>query len=250
MTRELLNKQQLQILNKHRLNYPLAIAEKDYLLALTLEIIFNSGLKNALIFKGGTALHHTYLPQLRFSQDLDFTALKPIAIEELLEIFEPYNFLRVKKHYTSPATLKLEKLSYSGPLELPGWLKIEIDFKQNVAMPARNIVYNNAYGVKVEPLVMDIKEICAEKIRAMNERFRYRDFYDFGMIMKTSKLDLQEVFDLLKQKELRQPLKLKNIMDHWLLASQAKKQDLAQIYVTLEIAESEIATYLNQIPLD
>lgn len=32
--------------------------------------------------------------------------------------------------------------------------------------------------------VMDIREITAEKIRAMSDRIRYRDFYDFAMILK------------------------------------------------------------------
>ena len=32
-------------------------------------------LAESLVFKGGTALHHCYLPQHRFSEDLDFTSL-------------------------------------------------------------------------------------------------------------------------------------------------------------------------------
>lgn len=31
-------------------------------------------------------------------------------------------------------------------------------------------------------MVMDIREMCAEKIRAANERARYRDFYDLYML--------------------------------------------------------------------
>ena len=59
---ELLNKTELKIFNK-RLKYPLAIAEKDYFLALVSKIIYNSSLREKLIFKGGTALHHIYLKQ-------------------------------------------------------------------------------------------------------------------------------------------------------------------------------------------
>ncbi len=73
MTIELLNKTELQIANKH-FKYPLAIAEKDYFLALVSKIIYDSPLSEKLVFKGGTALHHIYLEQLRFSEDLDFTA--------------------------------------------------------------------------------------------------------------------------------------------------------------------------------
>jgi len=55
---ELLSKAQLSIINKNSQKYPLATAEKDYILALVLQIIYNTSLKDKLIFKGGTAIHH------------------------------------------------------------------------------------------------------------------------------------------------------------------------------------------------
>ena len=92
---ELLNKRELEIYNKY-LKYPLAVAEKDYFLAIASKIIYNSALREKLVFKGGTALHHVYLKQLRFSEDLDFTAVKkPIVIDEIRKVFAPYNFLEI-----------------------------------------------------------------------------------------------------------------------------------------------------------
>jgi predicted nucleotidyltransferase component of viral defense system len=69
MMRELLDRAELRLMTKN-LKYPLAIAEKDYFLALVSKIIFESELGKRLIFKGGTALHHVYLKQLRFSEEL------------------------------------------------------------------------------------------------------------------------------------------------------------------------------------
>jgi hypothetical protein len=40
MTIELLSRQQLQLLNKHGMRYPLAVAEKDSFLAIVLKILF------------------------------------------------------------------------------------------------------------------------------------------------------------------------------------------------------------------
>jgi predicted nucleotidyltransferase component of viral defense system len=250
MTIELLSRQELQILNKQGLRYPLAIAEKDYFLALVLKILYNSPLKDALVFKGGTALHHTYLPQLRFSQDLDFTALRKVTIDELWSLFDEYEFLEIKKHYTSSATVKIERLLYRGVLDMPASLRIEVDFVQNVVLPAKEMLYKNAYGVEAKANVMDIRETCAEKIRAMNERYRYRDFYDFGMILKNINIDLAEVVNLLNQKEQRKPLSIKNILEHWWLASQAKIKEVEQIYLSEEITDTEIDDYLTAIPLD
>jgi len=44
---ELLNREELILLNK-KLKYPLAVAEKDYFLALISKIIFKSSMKNQL----------------------------------------------------------------------------------------------------------------------------------------------------------------------------------------------------------
>ena len=71
---KLISRDKLSIINRQNFKYPLAIAEKDYFLALVSKIIFESKLSNKLIFKGGTALHHVYLPQLRCSEDLDFSS--------------------------------------------------------------------------------------------------------------------------------------------------------------------------------
>jgi hypothetical protein len=75
-TVELLTKAQLQIINRRSgLGYPLDTAEKDHFLALVSKIIHDSPIREKLVFKGGTALHHTYLPQMRFSEDLEPTRL-------------------------------------------------------------------------------------------------------------------------------------------------------------------------------
>ena len=57
----MLSRQQLEIINRKTLRYPLQIAEKDYLLALVLQLITDSPLGEKLVFKGGTAIHHCYL---------------------------------------------------------------------------------------------------------------------------------------------------------------------------------------------
>ena len=158
----------------------MAIAEKDYFLALVSKIIFNSSLRDRLVFKGGTALYHIYLPQLRFSEDLDFSSNSTkIFLDEVRNIFVNYDFLKIKKDYVSDMTIKIEKLQYIGPLGMTNSLKIEIDFFQNIILPPLKLDYKNIYGVKTKVRVMDIREIAAEKIRAMNDRARYRDYYDY-----------------------------------------------------------------------
>ncbi len=219
---ELLDKSALILINKE-LKYPLAVAEKDYFLAIVSKIIYESPLKDKLIFKGGTALYHTYLPQLRFSEDLDFsTNQTSITLEEVKKVFSDYDFLSVKKDYVSDATIKIERLLFTGPLGQSNSLKVEIDFLQNVVFPPIEMEYHNKYGVNAKVKVIDVREIAAEKIRAMNDRVRYRDFYDFAMINIKLGVNLKEVFGLLGQKEVRKNISPKNILSNWMLAGLIK----------------------------
>ena len=238
---QLITKDQLTILNRQNLKYPLAIAEKDYFLAIVSKVIFDSTLKDRLIFKGGTALYHVYLPQLRFSEDLDFSSgTGKIELDDVRNIFKGYDFLEIKKDYTSSATIKIEKLQYSGPLGQPNSLKVEIDYLQNVILPPIEIDYQNIYDVKTKVRVMDIREITAEKIRAMSDRARYRDYYDFIMIIKKLKIDVNEAIKLLKQKEIRKTISTDNILNNWETAKIDKQQDLQNIYYTEKIEDEEI----------
>jgi predicted nucleotidyltransferase component of viral defense system len=247
----LVSKDQLTILNRQNYKYPLAIAEKDYLLAIVSKIIFDSVLSGKLIFKGGTALHHVYLPQLRFSEDLDFSSnVTKLDLGEVKNIFSKFDFLEIKKDYVSGATIKIEKLQYSGPLIQPNSLKVEIDFLQNVVLPPIEMDYQNVFGVKTKVRVMDIREIAAEKIRAMNDRARYRDFFDFVIISNKLKINLKEILDLVRQKEIRKTISQDNILNNWGVAKLDRQEDLQTIYLTKELSDGEIENTLNELHFD
>jgi len=248
---QLISKNQLTILNRQSFKYPLAIAEKDYFLAVVSKIIFDSVLKNKLIFKGGTALHHVYLPQLRFSEDLDFSSnANKIELDEIKNIFSNYDFLEIKKDYVSGATVKIEKLKYAGPLGQANSLKVEVDFLQNVILPPIEKDYENIFGVKTKVRVMDIREITAEKIRAMSDRARYRDYYDFVMILKKLQIDINEVLSLVKQKEIGKTISKENILNNWEIAKLDKQEDLQTIYFIEELSDDEIKNELERLNFD
>jgi predicted nucleotidyltransferase component of viral defense system len=161
----------LEIINRKTLRYPLHIAEKDYLLALVFQSITDSRLGEKLVFKGGTAVHHCYLEQYRFSGDLDFSSGQhPVSLEEIQEVLTSLDYLDIKKYYQSNVTIKIERLLYTGPLRYPNSIKVEIDFLQNVLLPVKRLPYRTAWGLEFPVRVMDVREICAEKIRAMSDR--------------------------------------------------------------------------------
>lgn len=245
-----LTKRELEVINRKNLKYPLAIAEKDYFLAIVSKIVYDSPLRDKLVFKGGTALHHCYLNQMRFSEDLDFTSLDGnIKLEDVKKIFKPFNFMEVKKEYTSKATIKLERLTYNGPLGQPNSLKLEIDFIQNVILPAKDLEYKNIWKVNTEARVMDIREIVAEKLRAASDRARYRDFFDLFQILKNFKIDLKEIIKLIKQKEVRKPIGRKSMLANWEIAKQEKIGESQKIYYSEEVADAEIEKMLQKMDI-
>lgn len=247
----MLTRQQLEIINRKSLRYPLHIAEKDYFLALVMQIIAASPTGKTLIFKGGTALHHCYLDQYRFSEDLDFSSNRtPLPIEKVRKIFGNIDYLSIKKDYLSQATIKIEKLQYAGPLIQPNSLKVEIDFLQNVLLPPQTLVYHNVWGVNFKVDVMDIKEICAEKIRAMSDRARYRDFYDIYLLLEKYKLNLDEVVSYVRQKEIRRPITKASIQTNWKVIATEKEQEMSQIYYSKPVEDSQIEALIQGLPFD
>lgn len=222
--------------------------KKIIFLAIVLKIIFASDISNRLVFKGGTALYHVYLPQLRFSEDLDFScSAQNVDLNAIKNIFSDIDFLEIKKEYVSATTIKIEKLQYAGPLGQPNSLKIDIDYWQNVILPPLIMDYKNIYGVNVKVRVMDIKEIAAEKIRAMSDRARYRDYYDFVMILNNFKINLVEILELVRNKEIRQTISLKNILNNWHIAKEDQQTDTQNIYYHQLLSNLEIENKLSQL---
>ncbi len=236
----LLSKDELLFRNKQTLKYNQTIAEKDYFLAVVSKVIYESELSNKIIFKGGTALNHCYIPQSRFSEDLDFSSVDSnITLDEVAKVLSSQTFLEVKDTHVSKATIKIERLKYSGVLDQPGSLKVEIDFIQKVILPAKEMEYKNVWGVVTKVRVMDIREICAEKIRAMSDRARYRDFYDYYLIMQHFDLKFSEIYDLMKQKEVRKITSVDSILNNWQVAVQEKHTEKSSVYYQEDIFNND-----------
>ena len=243
----LLDKLDLISYNK-KLHYNLAEAEKDYMIAIVLRILFNSALKDRLVFKGGTAIHHSYLPQLRFSEDIDFTNVgEKIELEEIRNILLPYKFLEIKKEYLSKNTLKIERLKYIGPLQQGNSIKIEIDQTQNVLCESKYLRYSNVWNIDFKVRVMDEKEICAEKIRAMSERSRYRDFYDLYWLFKHYHINQKEILEIISKKEIRETIKKEYIIKNFERAIHELSIKKTNISYRREVEQAEIEKLIESL---
>lgn len=243
-----LTRRQLELINRRTLNYPLQIAEKDYFLALAIQLIYASPLANRLIFKGGTAFHHCFVPQKRFSEDLDFTSLdNNITLDEIKIVLEADGTFRVNKTFQSKFTIKISRLQYQGLLGQPGNIKVEVDHFQNVVLPGITQEYNNVWKVVSSPLLMDPREICAEKVRAVAQRARYRDFYDLYFLFTSLRIDVNDAIEILGQKEIRTPILAENIWKNWLIAKEQMAGDLGSIYCSEDVPHQEIEKLIQNI---
>jgi len=247
----MLSRRQLELINRKSLKYPLQVAEKDYILTLTLQLIASSPIGKKLVFKGGTAIHHCYLEQNRFSEDLDFSSgQQPISLKEVQGVLTILYNLEIKKQYQSKTTIKIERLLYTGPLNHPNSIKVEIDFYQNVLLPVKNLSYRNVWGLEFPVRVMDIREICAEKIRAMSGRARFRDFYDVFMILKTHQLNLEEITSYIQQKEIRQPISKKKIIKNWEITKDQKESEKKIIFYSRPVEDQQIQEMIHNLPFN
>ncbi len=169
-------------------------AEKDYLLDMILRSIAQHQQKD-LIFKGGTCLykfHH--LP--RFSEDLDFSALRKIDVNAFVQTIitdlEKEGVYATEHTRKEPFNSVLITLRIKGPLltENPSSFAsvgIDINFKSEVILPTEQKRYVSIYPEigEISILCMNPEEMFAEKIRALLTRLKARDLFDIYFLIQS-----------------------------------------------------------------
>ncbi len=243
---DLLNRPQLEVLNKRGARYNLQDAEKDYFLAVILSVLYQSGLKDVLIFKGGTAIYHCYLDQIRFSKDLDFTARTKINLSDIENVFSGIEIFKLKDWEEKKFGLAFS-VQYRGVLAQPDTIEIDINTNQKVLLAPKIMEYKNYYGVKLSCPVMDKNEIFAEKIRTLNDRARPRDPYDLVILQKKLGLKLDEGLALLSKKEMFKPLNRKSIAENLRISQERFEDEMEELYYREPVSTAEIKKLADEI---
>lgn len=174
---------------------------KDYYLIILLHRISKI---DSLYFKGGTALYKIHLNNLRLSEDLDFTVsgnLNKIEkkIKEIINsenIFKEIthdkrtkNFIRLIVHFTSPYGNKNHII-----IDLNNRAKIYLKTEEKEIKH-----FYKDYIPKFKVNTLDIKELIAEKICAVVQRYAPRDYYDvYNIIKKKLPIDIKLVKEKFK----------------------------------------------------
>ena len=194
-----------EVKEKRKIN--LYYAEKEYLQYIFLNAI--SKYPENFVFKGGTCLRICYGLE-RASEDLDFST--NLGIREIREIvkkcLKDFELLNMKyKIYAEKefkGNLRFE-VRFEGPLfsgKSVSTNTLKIDFnKQRVRYKIAKVVSKLFSDVPLFTLVvLDEKEILAEKIRAFVNRNQPRDMYDIWMLIN-KRVEFNEKLVLEKLKE-------------------------------------------------
>lgn len=243
---DLLDRPRLEILNKRGLKYNLQDAEKDYFLAVILSVLYSSGLKDALVFKGGTAVYHCYLDQIRFSKDLDFTARTRLKLSDMENLFSGFEIFKLKDKEEKKFGLAFS-VQYRGVLAQPDTIEVDINTNQKVLLEPKIMEYRNYYGVKLSCPVMDKSEIFAEKIRTLNDRARPRDPYDLVILQKKLGLKLEEGLALLAKKEMFKPLDKERISENLRISQERFEDEMEELYYREPVSKAEIKKLADEI---
>lgn len=194
---------------------PSSTMDKDWVLGHFLDAIYSiTELRQRLVFKGGTCLKKCYIPDYRFSEDLDFTSNDKsfrLTQKHLAEI----TGLLLKRVELQTHIVSLRDLLFNNQLagyeaiikfwgsehphnEAPPpperWhtkVKIEVILYELLVLPVSNKDVIHSYSDKLTDNANQIpcynlEEVLAEKIRSLIQRTYTapRDYYDIWFLSK------------------------------------------------------------------
>jgi predicted nucleotidyltransferase component of viral defense system len=206
--------------------------DKDWALGHFIDAIYSiPELRQKLIFKGGTCLKKCYIPDYRFSEDLDFTSIDKdfkltrkhldnisTLLKQRVEMpthFESLKELRYKNKLTGyEAIMKFwgsdhpRNDSPPAPQRWQTKVKIEIILYEMILFPVsyRDVVHSYSDKLTENALQVpcySIEEVLAEKIRSLIQRSYTapRDFYDIWYLSKHfPELDYKLIADAFHKK--------------------------------------------------
>jgi len=199
---------------------PEAVLERDYCLSWFLVGLSRTSLIDILAFKGGTAIKKCYVPEYRFSEDLDFTLRKETTLEKIQErLVAAFKYtmqasgitLNISRHDRHPhANSHTFFMGYEGPLPSATGkeVKVDITIQEQIVFPIEMKPILKTYK-EYEDLpddatigVYSLNEIVSEKIVAIFDSARNepRDLYDLWYLTTNGFVNLADLIGAVEQK--------------------------------------------------
>ncbi len=177
------------------------LIEHDLVLSRALcELYANPIINKNLVFRGGTALHKLFFSQAgRFSEDLDFVQAFPAPIGETVDaihsVLDPW--LGKSNHKQNAGRFTLYYKFTTENAMATRKLKLEINTREHYRVSPLDMipfqVTNPWFSGNAQILTHPIEEVMATKLRALYQRNKGRDLYDFWYALEhIPELDITE----------------------------------------------------------
>ncbi len=191
------------------------VIEKDYVITWILLALADSGLKNSLAFKGGTALKKIYFPDYRYSEDLDFTLTKQLSNDQLLQMLNEvlaglakergFQFVVPEEKIEKRADSLTAYINFVGPLQARLESRnIKVDFtlsEKLIFLIASKEIHSPYSDVVARTLLTyTLEEILIEKLCAIIGRTEPRDIYDVNYLFGINEIDFHRIPDAFREK--------------------------------------------------
>ena len=172
-----------------------AQVEQDLVLSRALVEMFDSPLiREALAFRGGTALHKLFFAQQqRYSEDIDLVQREAGPIGPVLNAIRTTLDPWLGEPRWSRGHGRVRMLYRFNTTMLPVRslrLKIEINTREHIAvlgMHSREFSVDNPWFSKqAEITVYEFEELLATKLRALYQRKKGRDLYDLWLALESN----------------------------------------------------------------
>ncbi len=183
----MISKDELKELSKYS-SYNLGQVEKSFFQDLILFILYRQHSRD-LVFKGGTALSKCFGMD-RFSEDLDFTtqgkaeAIKKTIEDGLKHFSVAYELSSTKGKDSWKYKILVQGPLYNNTRQSFSSIGIDLSTREKIILEPIIVKYRPLSNLipMSEIVVMDKKEIFAEKIRAIFSRDQARDLYDISYL--------------------------------------------------------------------
>lgn len=198
---DLISKAKLQNIAAER-GFNLIYLEKDYFLTILLYFLRDV---HGLYFKGGTALNKVVFNHIRLSEDLDFTCTAKISEmkEKIQQIVKEnpafFTSVDIGRENEKFVRIQIYYKSYFGEKER---INIDLNSRAKVYLkPEKGSIKHFYDGIPdFGVIVLNQKELIAEKIRSLFQRNQPRDYFDaYQIIQSKQKIDENLVKQKLKE---------------------------------------------------
>ena len=172
---------------------------------LLIDLYNDPYIKDALVFRGGTALNKLFInPPSRYSEDIDFVQKNadPIGqtINAIREALKPW-LGDPKWKITQRSTKLIYK--YESINKSASKLKIEINTTEHFqVLPLKTMPFSmdsDWFKGAADIITYEMDELMATKLRALYQRRKGRDLFDLWYVTDRNLINLNRVFDIFSQ---------------------------------------------------